>query len=89
MTTKPWVRLKAVWFNPKRKLWLTTTKTPGARTHQRFSASTFAEIIILYLAHNFDRESLIAAAEMAVPREVMISRVRSIDYQSTRKELPT
>lgn len=79
--TKPWIYLKAVSHNPKLGRWTTHIRTPGTRTYRVMRAKTFAEIVVLYLAHTFDRESLMAAAEMAEPRETKIKRMNAIHYQ--------
>lgn len=78
---KPWVYLKAVSYNGKRDHWTVHIRTPGTRTYRVMRAKTFAEIVVLYLAHTFDRESLMAAVEIAEPRETKISRINSITYQ--------
>jgi hypothetical protein len=83
---KAWVYLPAVKHDPKRHRWTTTIRTPGSRSFRRIRAKTFPEIITLYLAHTFDRESLMAAADMAEPRETMIGRVNSIRYQHRKED---
>jgi hypothetical protein len=82
---KAWVHLP-VTFDPKRDRWTTTIRTPGSRSFRRIRADTYPEIITLYLAHSFDRESLRAAADMAATRETMIERVNSIRYQHRKED---
>lgn len=84
---RPWSLVRAIKCIPKRKHWTALIRTPGTRIYRRLIAATYPEILTLYLAHTFDRESLMAAAQIAETRETLISRVRSIHYQ-TRKELP-
>lgn len=83
---KPWAIVRAIKYSAKLNHWTALIRTPGSRVYIRLTAATYPEILTLYLANTFDRESLMAAAQIAETRETLIKRVRSVENRK-RKEL--
>ena len=79
---KPWAFVPCIKFHADKQLWTATARVPGhKRKHRRLSATNYPDILISYLAHSFDQESLLAAAKIAEAQEVMRNRINSLAYR--------